>query len=171
MTQYMVFLVLGIGAGTIYAGLALGLVVQFKASGVLNLSFGAVAMLAAFQYDELRTTGDLVLPWVGPPSRLHIADGLAIVPAMLIILAVTALLGYLCHLLVFKQLRDATAVAKVVSTVGLMLVFQAIVTINFGSAYGQRQPTAILPSATVHLGDLALPRDRFYLAAITLLVT
>jgi branched-chain amino acid transport system permease protein len=57
VTQYAVFLILGIGAGTIYAGLALGLVVQFKASGVLNLSHGAVAMLAAYQYDELRTTG------------------------------------------------------------------------------------------------------------------
>jgi ABC-type branched-subunit amino acid transport system permease subunit len=167
----MTFLVLGIGAGTIYAGLALGLVVQFKASGVLNLSFGALAMLAAFQYDELRTTGDLVLPWVGIPSRLHIAEGLAIVPAMLIVLAATAVLGYLCHLLVFKRLRDATAVAKVVSTVGLMLVFQSIVAINFGSGYGQRQPLPILPSETVHLGDLTLPRDRFYLAAITLLVT
>jgi branched-subunit amino acid ABC-type transport system permease component len=170
MTQYLVFLVLGIGAGTIYAGLALGLVVQFKASGVLNLSHGAVAMLAAFQYDELQTKGDLVFPWVGLPSRLHLVDGLAIVPAMAIVLVMSAVLGLLFHLLVFRPLRDAPVLAKVVASAGLMLALQAIVTINFGSAYGQRVPGGLLPNETVRLGDLAVPRDRFYLAAITVLV-
>jgi ABC-type branched-subunit amino acid transport system permease subunit len=170
MTQYITFLVLGIGAGTIYAGLALGLVVQFKASGVLNLSHGAVAMLAAYQFDELRTTGHLVFPWVGLPSRVHIADGLAIAPAMLIVLVMSALLGLLFHVAVFKPLRDAPVLAKVVASAGLMLVVQAVVTINFGSAYGQRTPLSLLPNETVHFGDLTLPRDRFYLAAITILV-
>jgi ABC-type branched-subunit amino acid transport system permease subunit len=170
MTPYLTFIVLGIGAGTIYAGLALGLVVQFKASGVLNLSHGAVAMLAAFQYDELRTTGDLVFPWVGLPSRLHLVDGLAIVPAMAVVLVMSALLGLLYHLLVFRPLRSATVLAKVVASAGLMLVLQAIVTINFGSAYGQRVPGGLLPNETVQLGDLSVPRDRFYLAAITVLV-
>jgi ABC-type branched-subunit amino acid transport system permease subunit len=170
MTQYLTFLVLGIGAGTIYAGLALGLVVQFKASGVLNLSHGAVAMLAAFQYDELKSTGDLVFPWVGVPSRLHLVDGLGTVPAMLIVLVMSALLGLLFHLLVFKPLRDAPVLAKVVASAGLMLAVQAVVTINFGAAYGQRTPRSLLPNATIHLGDLTVPRDRFYLAAITILV-
>jgi branched-subunit amino acid ABC-type transport system permease component len=171
MSQYLTFLVLGIGAGTIYAGLALGLVVMFKASGVLNLAHGAVAMLAAYQYDELRTTGHLVFPWVGAPSKLHVADGLPVLPSMVIVLVMSGLLGFLFHLVVFKPLRDATVLAKVVASAGLMLVVQAVVTINFGSAYGQRQPTPLLPAETIHIGDLTVPRDRFYLAAITLLVT
>ncbi|MEN3272398.1 MAG: hypothetical protein V7636_1159 [Actinomycetota bacterium] len=170
MTQYMVFLILGIGAGTIYAGLALGLVVQFKASGVLNLSHGAVAMLAAYQYDELRTTGHLVFPWVGVPSKLHVADGLGAAPAMVIVLVMSALLGFLFHLLVFKPLRDAPVLAKIVASAGLMLAVQAVVTINFGASYGQRTPTSLLPAATVQLGDLTVPRDRFYLAAVTIVV-
>lgn len=169
MNQYLVFLVLGMGAGAIYAGLALGLVVQYKASGVLNLSHGAVAMLAAYQYDELRATGHLVLPWVGLPSKIHVADGLAIVPAMLIVLALSALLGLLFHLLVFKPLRNAPVLAKVVASAGLMLVVQAIVTIQFGADYG-RQPGALLPAEAVEVLGLSVPRDRFYLAGITALV-
>lgn len=170
MSQYITFLVLGIGAGTIYAGLALGLVVQFKASGVLNLSHGAVAMLAAYQYDELRTTGDLVMPWVGLPARVHLADGLAIVPAMAIVLVVSGLLGLVFHLAVFRPLRDAPVLAKVVASAGLMLVLQAIVTIQFGADYG-RQPGRLLPSETIRVFDTAVPRDRLYLAAITAVVT
>lgn len=169
MSQYLVFLVLGIGAGTIYAGLALGLVVQFKASGVLNLSHGAVAMLAAYQYDELRTTGHLVLPWVGLPSRVHLVDGLPVVPAMLVVLTVSALLGLLFHLLVFKPLREAPVLARVVASAGLMLVVQAIVTIQFGADYG-RQPGPLLPAEAVQVLGLSVPRDRFYLAGITALI-
>lgn len=171
MSQYLVFLILGVGAGTIYAGLALGLVVQYKASGVLNLSHGAVAMLAAYQYDELRSTGDLVFPWVGLPSKVHVADGLAVLPAMLLVLILSALLGYLFHVLVFKPLRDAPVLAKVVASAGLMLVVQAVVTINFGADYGSRQPGRLLPGETVRILDMAVPRDRFYLAGITALVT
>ncbi|MCU1388264.1 MAG: lptB 5 [Ilumatobacteraceae bacterium] len=166
MTQYFVFLVLGIGAGTIYAGLALGLVVQFKASGVLNLSHGAVAMIAAYQYDELRKTGNLVLPWIGLPHTVHIADGLAIVPAMAIVLTLTAGLGLAIHQLVFHPLRHAPALAKVVASVGLMLVLQALVIAQFGVGYG-RQPGGLLPAQPVHVFGTAVPRDRLFLAAIT----
>lgn len=168
MSQYVVFLILGIGAGTIYAGLALGLVVQYKASGVLNLAHGVVAMLAAYQFDELRRTGHLVLPWVGLPARFHIADGMGPVPAMLVVLTATALLGLAFHLLVFRPLRNASVLAKVVASSGLMLVIQAIVTIQFGVEY--RRVDALLPAETVRLFGVAVPRDRFYLLAITVVV-
>jgi ABC-type branched-subunit amino acid transport system permease subunit len=82
----------------------------------------------------------------------------------------SALLGLLFHLLVFKPLRDAPVLAKIVASAGLMLVVQAIVIINFGADYGQRTPRSLLPAQTIRIGDLTVPRDRFYLAAITVLV-
>src|SRR5690349_14024049 len=60
MSVHLLFLIVGLGLGALYASLALGLVVVFKGTGVVNFAQGAMAMWAAFVYDEIRKTGDLV---------------------------------------------------------------------------------------------------------------
>ena len=66
----IVFLLLGLGAGAVYAGLGLGLVLVHRVSGVVHVAHGAVAAYVAYVFVELRTVGDLVLP-VG---RVHLGD-------------------------------------------------------------------------------------------------
>ncbi len=73
MTHHVLFLIVGLGAGAVYAGLAMALVTTYRGTGVINFAQGAMAMWAAFVYDELRKTGDLVLP-VG---RIHLGDRMA----------------------------------------------------------------------------------------------
>ncbi|WP_242419228.1 hypothetical protein, partial [Frankia sp. CpI1-P] len=58
-------MLLGLGPGAVYAALGLGLVLTYRASGVINIAHGAFAMYATYQYAELREVGDLVLPVVG----------------------------------------------------------------------------------------------------------
>ena len=51
-------LLLGLGAGAVIASLALGLVVAYRASGVVNFAHAALGMYVAFAYFELRRTGE-----------------------------------------------------------------------------------------------------------------
>lgn len=165
MSQYLVFFLLGLGSGAVYAGLGMGLVVQYKALGIINFAYGAMATLASFQYDELRQRGDLVFPWVGLPSRVHLGASVAAWAAMSIVLVLSALLGLLLYVAVYRPMRAASPLAKVVASVGVMIVLQAVVVIQFGTE--ARLPMTILPNETVDLFGITFPRDRFLLALIT----
>ena len=52
-------LLFGLGTGAVIASLALGLVVAYRASGVVNFAHAALGMYVAFAYFELRRTGDV----------------------------------------------------------------------------------------------------------------
>ena len=53
--QLILFAILGLGAGSLIAGVALGIVVSYRGSGIINLATGAIAMLAGYSYWSLRT--------------------------------------------------------------------------------------------------------------------
>ena len=52
----------GLGTGTIIAALALGLVVAYRASGVINFGHGAIATYVTYVYVSLTDTGDYPIP-------------------------------------------------------------------------------------------------------------
>ena len=46
--QIVLQAILGLGAGSLIAGIAIGIVLSYRGSGIINLSTGAVAMLAGY---------------------------------------------------------------------------------------------------------------------------
>jgi branched-chain amino acid transport system permease protein len=154
-----VFLLLGLGAGAVYAGLGLGLVLVHRVSGVVHVAHGAVAAYVAYVFVELRTVGDLVLP-VG---RVHLGDDVPFVVAFGVSLGVAAAIGLVAYLAVFRPLRSAPALAGLVASVGLMATLQALVVLRFR---GGRPVPAILPAGPVQVFGAEVPRDRLLLAAI-----
>ena len=74
MTATLGFALLGLGTGAVYAGLALGLVLTYRGSGVVNFAHGAVAMYATYIYGELSLNGDYIQPIPFLPARLHVGD-------------------------------------------------------------------------------------------------
>jgi branched-chain amino acid transport system permease protein len=187
MNQYLAFLLLGLGAGALYGALAQGIIVAYKGSGVINFSHGAVTMIVAYVYSELRRTGELMI--VPLPNPLAIVEGIpnrffgtgidlpnwptfvdlggpmGFAPALAIALAFAVFIGLVVHLCVFRPLRDAPPLAKVVAAVGIMIVLQATATLRFGS--DSRSVSSILPSSGVEIFDRVIPWDRFILAGIT----
>src|ERR1017187_9131907 len=134
MSITVLFLILGLGSGAVYAALALGLVLTYRSSGVVNLSTGAVALYVAYTYAFLRK-GELVVPIPGLNSTPTIGTGpMGFWPAFLISLVVAGLLGALLYLLVFRPLRAAPAAAKAVASVGVMIVIQALLATQLGSS-------------------------------------
>ena len=92
MTDYLQQSLTGLGAGAVIAVLAIGLVLTFRASNVVNLAHCAMGMYIAYVYYTLRNFdlgstdrgGNLILPIIGFPTRVHIVDRPTVVTALLI---------------------------------------------------------------------------------------
>ena len=85
MANYVNFLILGLGNGSVFAALAMALVVTYRSSGVLNFATGAQALYASYTYGLLRT-GRLLLPIPGVPT-ISIGGPMAFAPALVVTLA------------------------------------------------------------------------------------
>ena len=62
MTELLQFTLFGLMLGCVYAIAAMGLVLTYTVTGVFNFAHGAVGMLAAFSYYELRVTPGVPTP-------------------------------------------------------------------------------------------------------------
>ena len=170
MTDYLFYLLLGSGAGAIIAALGLGLVVTYQGSGVVNFAAGAMAMWSAYVYADLRN-GAYPFPIPGLPSRYHFGHDVGYRWSMLLALLTAAAMGLLVYALVFKPLRQAPALAKVVASVGLVIIFISLVEQRFEDMTAIRVP-AILPRESFTITrNLTVQRDGLWPGAIVLVLT
>ncbi|MET7571713.1 branched-chain amino acid ABC transporter permease/ATP-binding protein [Streptomyces sp. NPDC005492] len=168
MSQYVVFLLLGLGSGAVFGALALALVLTFRSSGVVNFATGAIALYSAYTYAFLRQ-GELLVPLPGVPKKIGIGGPLGLFPAVVISLVLAAVLGVVLYGLVFRPLRTAPPVAKAVASIGVMLVVQAVLAAGVGT--GAVSVKAILPNDPVSWGGSLIPGDRLWFAAVIVVLT
>jgi branched-chain amino acid transport system permease protein len=169
MTDYLFYLLLGSGAGAIIAALGLGMVITYQGSGVVNFAAGSMAMWSTYVYAELRN-GAYPFPIPGLPGRYHFGDDVGFRWALLLALLTAAIIGLAVYLLVFKPLRQAPALAKVVASVGLIIVFITLVERRFQDVTAMRV-APILPREPVTItGNLTIPRDGLWLLAIVVVI-
>ncbi|HEY7208513.1 MAG TPA: ABC transporter permease [Gaiellaceae bacterium] len=154
MRDVLLFAALGLGAGALIASIALGVVLAYRGSGVINLAVGALAMVAAYLFWSLKTG--------------YFGFTLSTTPAFVLTIACMAVIGAGTELLVFRPLRDASPLARLAATLGLLLVFQAGVIQVFGDT--SKSALSILPSDTVTISGFIVPIDRFILAGIVIAV-
>ena len=158
-------LLLGLGNGGVYAALAVALVLTYRSSGVVNFATGTIALFTAYTYASLRE-GKLLVLVPGLPTTVSLGHSLGFVPATLVALALTAVLGALLYAVVFRPLRQAPLLARAVASLGVLVVMEALIENRVGEAPVSVSP--IFPSRSWHWGSALLLSDRFYLA-ITLL--
>jgi ABC-type branched-subunit amino acid transport system ATPase component/branched-subunit amino acid ABC-type transport system permease component len=168
MSQYVVFLLLGLGSGAVFGALALALVLTYRGSGVVNFATGAIALYSAYTYAFLRQ-GELLVPLPGLPKKVGLGGPLGLFPAVVISLVLAALLGVVLYGLVFRPLRTAPPVAKAVASIGVMLVIQAVLAAGVGT--GAVSVKAILPNDPVSWGGSLIPGDRLWFAAVIVVLT
>lgn len=152
MKEAIAYSIMGLGGGGFYALMAMGIVVAYKGSGVINFSHGAIAMYVAFQFYNLRTEGVFHLPWfdilptswLNIPVKFSLNDGMPINFWLCVLLALltSVLIGVLIHYLVFKPLRDAAPLGKVIGAIGVMTYFLGVASLQFGSTIPN--PQAVL---------------------------
>ncbi len=161
----------GLGGGAVLGALGIGLVLTNRASGVVNFAHAATGTFLALTFFEFRDRGDLALPIVGLPARVHLLGTPTLLTSLLVIVAYGAVLGAILHALVFRPLRSASSTSRLVATVGLFLYFQELSRMRFpttGAAVVERFP--VLPDGRVSVLGVGVAADRLWLALIVLVV-
>ena len=164
MDQYVIFLLLGLANGAVFAALALSLVVTYRSSGVVNFATGAIALVTAYTYAFLRE-GKLLLLVPGLPQTVNVGV-LGFWPAATLALGITAVLGLVLYLLVFRPLRTAPAVARAVASIGVMVTLTSVMTQRVGVNPVTVGP--ILPTRIWTVGGVRLSSDRVWFALVVL---
>ena len=172
---YIQYLLLGLGSGAVIAALALGVLLTYRASGVVNFAHAALGMYLAYTYIGLRQRGELLIPIIGLPGSVQLFPS-DVKPTWATALAMTmvmaALVGLVVYWLVFRPLRHAPAVAKVVASLGLFLYLLGITNQRIGSqGSALAKPKPILPSKVVELGGVRIPADRLWLLGLVVVAT
>jgi branched-chain amino acid transport system permease protein len=154
MQQLLLFVLLGLGSGALIAGIALAVVLTYRGSGIINIATGAIAMLSGYCYWALKTG--------------EIGGGMSTAPALVLTLVYTLLVGVAMELIAFRPLRNASPLAKLVSSLGVLLIAQASMLLAFGTTQKPQPP--ILPTDVVHVLGATVPVDRFILAGIVVVM-
>src|SRR5260370_5588042 len=149
MTNTVLYAFLGLGAGTAYALTGQGLILIHRGTGVANFAQGAIAMVAAYAG-----------VWL---TRRRIP----VVPAAILAIIFGGVVGALLQVLVMRPLRRAPLLAKLVATLGVILVLQGLVNLAFSSTPLVRP---LLPSARVTVLGATFGEDRLYLLGIAIVV-
>ena len=153
MNAWLEFAFLGLGTGAIYALAAQGIVLIYKGSGVINFAHGAMALLGAAVFVELRDD-------LGLPVALAMIGGIA----------ATALVGWLVDVGIMRRIRHASPLARLVATLGVLGIVEGIVIVRYGSSL--RFVDQYLPADAVQLpGGIAVGLDRLILCFVAVLVT
>ncbi len=170
MSSYLLFLILGLGSGATFAILGLGLVLKYRSAGVVDFAHGAIAMWIAYVFVSLRTTGVLPLPLIVLPHQVTLSSsGMATAVSIVIALVYAALLGAILHVLIYRPLRYAAPLTRICASVGVMLAFQAVAVLNFGTT--AKTTPAILPTTPITISNLTFPSDRIYFTAIVVVLS
>lgn len=122
--EILEYAIRGIPTGCVFALLAVGLVLTYKTSGVFNLAYGAQAFASAACFFVLRKE------WEWP-----------LVPAALVAIALVGpAIGLLLERTLFRYLRGAGAMAKLVTSLGLLIAIPEIVRLLIGQDTKQNPP-------------------------------
>lgn len=113
-TFYLQLVIGGVSVGSIYALLALAIVIPFKASGVLNFGQGELATLGAY--------AALVLSQFGMPYAL----------VLLLVVATGALFGIVVERLLIRPIAQAPAFTIVIATFAIGLAIKSAIAIHWG---------------------------------------
>jgi branched-chain amino acid transport system permease protein len=155
-SQLLLFAILGLGAGSLIAGIAIGVVLTYRGSGIINLATGAIAMLAGYSYWSLKS---------GEYGGWHAPTPIALTLTFLFLLGI----GVLIEFLAFRPLRTSSPLAKLAASLGVLLTAQAAVSLGFG--IGTKPQPPVLPQNTIKVLGSIVPVDRLILPSIVLAAT
>jgi branched-subunit amino acid ABC-type transport system permease component len=124
VSEFLEYAIRGIPIGCVFALLAVGLVLTFKTSGVFNLAFAAQAYASAAVFYEVRKIHE----WPLVPA------------AVLAILIVAPAIGILLDRMLYRYQRTAGSLAKLITSLGLLVAIPEIVKLFFGEEAKKNPP-------------------------------
>jgi branched-subunit amino acid ABC-type transport system permease component len=147
-------------------------VLTWRTSRVVNFAHAAMGTYVAYATFEFRDSGDLVLPVLGLPARVHLLPTPTLAASLVFALLLSSALGLAVYWLIFRPLRGANALVRVVASLGLYLYLQEITRLRFptaGSTAVTRYP--VLPETTVRVFGTGVSANRLILAGLVVVTT
>lgn len=136
----------GIGAGAIYASLALALVLIFRSTGLLNFAQGEMALFSTY-----------VTWWLWD-------QGAPIPMAILVSVAVSFVGGALIERIVIRPVESASPLIVVIVTLGMFLALNALTQVVFGT--DAKQLASVFPDRVFDLGGVRLTAQTLGLVGV-----
>ncbi len=136
MDFFLQLLVNGVCVGLLYGISAMGFVMIFKASSVLNFAHGELLALGAFFFLSLVTWGKL-----------------PIAASFLLTLAGCFILGFLIEKFFLRPLIGEKLIFVIMLTVGLSAMFKGLILLIWGGNL-HTYPEFLPPSLEIHLGSI-----------------
>jgi branched-chain amino acid transport system permease protein len=152
MELFMMTLTTGIMVGGIYALIALGWVLIYKCSGVLNLAMGELTLIGAYV------------------SLSFYSMGIPFLLSLLFSLIIGFVLGILTERIFLDRLIGEPILSVIMVTVGLSFFFKGIVELLWGTDTRVFTPP-VFPLEPIHIGPLVIGQVYLwsFVAAIILL--
>jgi branched-chain amino acid transport system permease protein len=151
MIDFFNYLINGALSGLLYALIAMGFVVIYRASKVFNFAQGELVVFGG--YMVWWTIIQMGLPmWVGLP----------------IAFASSALFGFMIERIFFARLVGESVFSMVMVTIGLLILIRGIVLVLFGPQV--RAFPIIFPLDPIILGDIIVSRSMLYGGIITIVI-
>lgn len=129
-------LINGISLGSVYAMIALGYTMVYGIIGLINFAHGDVYMVGAY-------VGFFVCTY------LH----LPFIPALLIAMAASSLLGVAIERIAYKPLRKAAGISMLITAIGVSLLLENGFNLFFGGK-PRAYPEAVIAKETIYLGPV-----------------
>lgn len=129
---------IGIAFGALYSLAALGIVLIYKTTGVLNFAHGAIGMFCAFIAYQF----GVVLGWPAPL-------------AVLIALGFAAAFGWFMERFTLRPLRERPVLTRVIVTLGWLLVLQSVAGLIWKDT-SYHIPLQIFPQNGIRIAQLTL---------------
>jgi branched-chain amino acid transport system permease protein len=151
MEKILEIIINGLATGSIYALLALGFVLIFKSTGILNFAQGELSMVGAFICYTFAT-----------------AMGLPYVVAFLIAVVLGGLLGGIIDILFFRRMVGEPIFSTIMITVGLASILTSLAGLIWGHDVFAIQ--APFTDKVVSVGKIIITQGAIYTIAISVLL-
>jgi branched-chain amino acid transport system permease protein len=148
MQQFWQQVVLGLESGSIYASLALALVLVYRATGVVNFAQGEMALFTTYIAFSL------------------FDHGLSYWETFAAALAIAFLGGLVIERVVIRPVEHAPELAIVVVTVGLLIALNGAATWIWGPEI--KFFPSMFPTHSAKVGGVTIPLDALEIAGVTL---
>ena len=150
MENFIQLTVSGVMCGMVYALIAMGIVLIYKASGIFNFAQGALVAIGSFFGYQLTMRVGLPL-WLG----------------IIATLAFAVLLGFLVERLTLRPLIGQPFFAAVMMTLALGLAIDGVIVTIWG---GEVRLFPIFPTLPIKLGPIVLSQEYVWSAAIAVVI-
>ena len=151
MNTFISLTVYGLADGALLALAALGFVLIYKATRVINFAQGEFLLVGAYMF----YTGFVVMR-------------LPLILAAVFGVLVAIVLGVVVERFILRPLIGEHAISVIMVTIGLSAVLKSVIQIFYGTAVREQPP--ILPTGTIQLAGATVPLNRIIVIGIAAIV-